>query len=135
MHRLDRDTSGLMLIAKDDKSMRELARKIERRTISKRYLAVVIGEIPENELSIESYIGRDPDDRKRMTAVNPLLPRLAQTRAYVRERRDGYSLLEVDLLTGRTHQIRVHMASIGYPIVGDKVYGREKVNTHLAETV
>ncbi len=70
-----------------------------------------------------------------MTALNPLLPKLARTRAFVRERRDGYSLLEVDLLTGRTHQIRVHLASIGFPIVGDKIYGRSRENELLREGV
>jgi 23S rRNA pseudouridine955/2504/2580 synthase len=66
-----------------------------------------------------------------MTASNPLAPRLAQTRAFVRERRNGYSLVEVDLLTGRTHQIRVHLSSIGFPIVGDSVYGSTGINRIL----
>jgi 23S rRNA pseudouridine1911/1915/1917 synthase len=134
VHRLDKDTSGLIMIAKNDVTMRALQAKIEKRTISKRYLAVVLGEIPESELYIESYIGRDPNDRKRMTAINPVAPRLAQTRAFVRERRNGYSLVEVDLLTGRTHQIRVHLSSIGFPIVGDSVYGSAGANRNLRES-
>jgi len=133
VHRLDKDTSGLLLIAKEDRAMWALQKKIEKRTISKRYLAVVAGEIKDPEIYIESFIGRDPVDRKRMTAIDPINPKLAQTRAYVREVRDGYTLLEVDLLTGRTHQIRVHLASIGYPIVADQVYGRESVNKVFRE--
>ena len=73
-------------------------------------------------------MGRDPNDRKKITAKNPINPKLAKTRAYVRDYQDGLTLLEVDLLTGRTHQIRVHLASIGYPILGDTVYGNETIN-------
>jgi 23S rRNA pseudouridine1911/1915/1917 synthase len=117
-----------LLIAKEDRAMWALQKKIEKRTISKRYLAVVIGEIHDPEIYIESYIGRDPLDRKRNTVIDPINPKLAQTRAFVREIQNGLTLLEVDLLTGRTHQIRVHLASIGYPILGDEVYGRDATN-------
>ena len=133
VHRLDKDTSGLILIAKDDVTMRGLQRKIEKRTIRKIYLAVVVGEPKSSEGFIESFIGRDPENRKKMTANDPINPKLAQTKFRVLESRDGFSLLEVELLTGRTHQIRVHLASIGFPIVGDSVYGREKANAEARE--
>lgn len=122
VHRLDKNTSGLLLVAKNDRAMRSLQKKIEKRTIRKRYLTVVKGEIADPEIYIESFIGRDPLDRKRMTARDPINPKLAQTRAFVREIKNGLTLLEIDLLTGRTHQIRVHLASIGHPILGDEVY-------------
>ena len=131
VHRLDKDTSGLIMIAKNDVFMRALQRKIEKRTIKKTYLALVIWNIPDDTVYIESFIGRSPYDRKKMTAIEPIAPRLAQTRLFVRARVPGYTLVEVDLLTGRTHQIRVHLSSIWHPIVGDQVYGFEKVNTEF----
>ncbi len=133
VHRLDKDTSGLIMIAKNDVAMRALQRKIEKRTIDKFYLAVVIGG-PRDDLGyIESYIGRDPQDRKKMTVDNPINPKLAKTKFRVLERMNGLSLIEVELLTGRTHQIRVHLASIGFPIIGDNVYGREKINKEIMD--
>lgn len=133
VHRLDKDTSGLIMIAKNDVAMRALQRKIEKRTIDKFYLAVVIGA-PKDDLGyIESFIGRDPHDRKKMTAIDPVNPKLAKTKFRVLERMNGLSLIEVELLTGRTHQIRVHLSSIGFPIIGDSVYGREKVNREIME--
>lgn len=113
--------------------MRALQKKMEKRTVEKKYLTVVVGEIPDPEIYIESFLGRDPNDRKRITAQNPVNPKLAKTRARVLERKDGLTLLEVDLLTGRTHQIRVHLSSIGYPILGDATYGREAVNRTYRE--
>ena len=100
------------MIAKDDVFMRALQRKIEKRTIKKTYLALVVGNIGDDTVYIESFIGRSPHDRKKMTAIDPIAPRLAQTRIFVRARIAGYTLVEVDLLTGRTHQIRVHLSSI-----------------------
>ncbi|MDD2487071.1 MAG: RluA family pseudouridine synthase [Candidatus Gracilibacteria bacterium] len=129
VHRLDKDTSGLLIIAKNDKSMRSLQVKMNKRTIKKTYLALVNGIINDNEGYIESFIGRDQFDRKRMTVIDPLNPRLAKTKfkviGYLENR---YTLVEVDLLTGRTHQIRVHFSSIGFPIIGDKTYGNLKAN-------
>ena len=130
VHRLDKDTSGVIIIAKNDKSMHALQLKIAKRTIRKTYLALVIGKIKESEGYIESYIGRDPDNRKKMTTQDPINPKLAKTKFYNKGTIDDkYTLLEVDLLTGRTHQIRVHLSSIGHPIIGDRVYGNPKINT------
>ena len=134
VHRLDKDTSGLIIIAKNDRSMHALQLKIAKRTIEKTYLALVIWIMKDREWYIESFIGRDPYDRKKMTVNDPINPKIAKTkfinRWYIL---DKYTLLEVDLLTGRTHQIRVHLSSIGYPILGDKVYGRESANTDAKE--
>lgn len=134
VHRLDKDTSGLIIIAKNDKSMHALQLKIEKRSIHKTYLALVVWIVKDQEWYIESFIGRDPHDRKKMTTMDPNNPKLAKTKfcnkwiiAW------KYTLLEVDLLTWRTHQIRVHLASIWYPILGDKVYGIEKYNTEALE--
>jgi 23S rRNA-/tRNA-specific pseudouridylate synthase len=114
--------------------MHALQLKMAKRTIHKTYLALVVGKVKEQEGYIESYIGRDPNDRKRMTTAHPINPKLAKTkfrnRGYIA---DKYTLLEVDLLTGRTHQIRVHLASIGHPIIGDKTYGNEKINIEVSE--
>lgn len=134
VHRLDKDTSGVILIAKNDKTMHALQLKIEKRTIEKTYLALVLGKVAEENGYIESYIGRDPNDRKKMTTREPVNPKLAKTRfKKIREIDNKYTLLEVDLLTGRTHQIRVHLSSIGHPIIGDKIYGNIKVNTEALE--
>lgn len=133
VHRLDKDTSGLILIAKNDRSMKELQKKMADRKIKKFYYAVVNGLVKDKEGMIESFIGRDPGDRKRMTTENPANPKLAKTKFTLLHHIDEkYSLLEIELFTGRTHQIRVHMSAIGHPIIGDKVYGNEKVNKEVA---
>ncbi len=129
VHRLDKDTSGVILIAKNDKAMHALQLKIAKRTIEKTYLALVVWIVKDKEWYIESFIGRDPYDRKRMTTLDPNNPKIAKTK--FRNKwiiADKYTLLEVDLMTGRTHQIRVHLASIWYPIVWDKIYGNIKAN-------
>lgn len=134
VHRLDKDTSGLIIIAKNDRSMHALQLKIAKRTIEKTYLALVVGRVKDQEGYIESFIGRDPYDRKKMTVVNPVNPKIAKTKFINRWYfASKYTLLEVDLLTGRTHQIRVHLASIGFPILGDKIYGNEKMNKEAQE--
>lgn len=134
VHRLDKDTSGLIIIAKNDRSMHALQLKIAKRTIQKTYLALVVWKVREQDGYIESYIGRDPNDRKKMTTIEPVNPKLAKTKFCNRwYYHDRYTLLEVDLLTGRTHQIRVHLASIGYPIIGDKIYWNEKINREVLE--
>lgn len=134
VHRLDKDTSGLLVVAKNDRTMLQLQRMMNKRTIKKHYLALVIWLFAEREWYIESFIGRDMHDRTKMTVTSPVNPKLAQTRFRVLGTMNGkYSLVEVDLLTGRTHQIRVHMASIWHPIVGDQTYGNEKINAEFEE--
>ncbi|MDD5377299.1 MAG: RluA family pseudouridine synthase [Candidatus Gracilibacteria bacterium] len=133
VHRLDKDTSGLILIAKNDRSMKALQKKMADRKIKKFYYAVVLGLVKDQEGMIESFIGRDPNDRKRMTTENPVNPKLAKTKfTLLHHLGDKYSLLEIELFTGRTHQIRVHMSAIGHPIIADKVYGNEKTNKEVA---
>ncbi len=134
VHRLDKDTSGVIIIAKNDRAMHALQLKIAKRTIEKTYLALVIGRVTDQEGYIESFIGRDPSDRKKMTTANPVNPKLAKTK-FINKWiiANKYTLLEVDLLTGRTHQIRVHLSSIGYPILWDTKYGNEKANQESDE--
>lgn len=134
VHRLDKDTSWLIIIAKNDKSMHALQLKIEKRSIHKTYLALVVWVVKDREWYIESFIGRDPYDRKKMTTIDPNNPKLAKTKFCNRwVIAWKYTLLEVDLLTWRTHQIRVHLASIWYPILWDKIYGIEKYNLEAEE--
>jgi 23S rRNA pseudouridine1911/1915/1917 synthase len=126
VHRLDRDTSGLILVAKTDLAHESLQRQIGARTVERRYLAVVRGSPKFERAEVDAAIGRHPVDRKRM-AVLPVTaqppPRPALTELKVRERFPGFALLEARLRTGRTHQIRVHCAYIGHPIAGDPIYG------------
>ncbi len=132
VHRLDKETSGLILVAKNDITMRKLQKLIHDHKVQKTYLALVIGT-PKNRIgTIHSEIGRDPHDRLKMTTKNPVEPRNAITHYVIKEsfrfHEKTYSLLEVTLETGRTHQIRVHMAGIGHPILGDEKYGIENEN-------
>ncbi|MCS7081509.1 MAG: RluA family pseudouridine synthase [Bacteroidetes bacterium] len=120
VHRLDKDTSGLLLVAKDEGTHANLARQFQLRTLERRYWALVWGH-PEPEGEISAPIGRDPRDRKRMAVLASGKP--AVTRYRVLERYEALSLLELRLLTGRTHQIRVHCAWLGHPVFGDPVYG------------
>lgn len=136
VHRLDKDTSGLIVIAKNDQAMTALHKNFHDRRIKKTYLALSVGAPREDEGYIESYIGREADSRIRMTVTNPINPKIAKTEFKVLERglEGKYGLFEVNLLTGRTHQIRVHLSTIGYPIIGDKVYGSEKANRVAEES-
>lgn len=122
VHRLDRDTSGVLLVAVSRAAQSALQALFKSRQISKTYLALVYGHPNPEQAAIESPIGRDPQNRKRM-AVLAEGGRYARTEYRVSERLPGCALLEADLLTGRTHQLRVHFGAIGHPIVGDAVYG------------
>lgn len=124
VHRLDRDTSGLLLVAKHDQAQHALQAQFKARTVRKVYLALLEGQLTTPRGRIDAPIGRDPRDRKRMAVVADGRP--AQTDFVVLENLVDTTLVEVDLLTGRTHQIRVHFTSLGHPVVGDRVYGRQK---------
>lgn len=125
VHRLDKDTSGVMVVAKNDRAHIDLAEQIKHRTASRKYLAIVHGTIAEEQGIINAPIGRHPSDRKKM-AVTFSNSKEAVTRFRVIERFINHTLVECKLQTGRTHQIRVHMQYIGHPVVGDPKYGPEK---------
>lgn len=121
VHRLDRDTSGLMIIAKNRRAQQYLINQFKARSVSKGYLVLVKGRLTPVQGIIDAPLGRDPSNRKRMAVVAS--GRQARTTYKVKEYLDGYTLLDIATETGRTHQIRVHLAAIGYPVVGDAVYG------------
>ncbi|HEY7525100.1 MAG TPA: RluA family pseudouridine synthase [Candidatus Limnocylindrales bacterium] len=121
VHRLDRDTSGLVMVARTDRAQASLMAQLKARRIKKTYLALVVGSVAAAVGRIEAPIGRDPRHRTRMAVVPDGRP--AVTGYRVRERLAGWTLLELDLVTGRTHQIRVHLDAIGHPVAGDPVYG------------
>jgi len=125
VHRIDKDTSGLLIAAKNDFAHRALASQLADHTLCRVYDAVVCGNLREDEGTVDAPIGRDPKNRKRM-CVTERNSRRAVTRWRVLERFGAYTLVECRLETGRTHQIRVHMAHLGHPILGDAVYGRKK---------
>lgn len=122
VHRLDKDTSGLLVIGRTAAAVTDLQRQMQSRQTEKRYWVLVRGGIDEDEGIIDRPIGRDPRNRQRMAVRAE--GRSSQTHFWVRERFAGWTLLEAALLTGRTHQLRVHFASIGHPVAGDPTYGR-----------
>jgi 23S rRNA pseudouridine1911/1915/1917 synthase len=127
VHRLDRDTSGLIVVARNDRAQAALMAQLKARRVKKTYLALVDGAVPAENGRIEAPIGRDPRHYSRMAVIASGRPSVTGYR--VRERLPGWTLLEVDLHTGRTHQIRVHLASIGHPIAGDPVYATGRART------
>lgn len=129
VHRIDKNTSGLLMVAKNDLAHTGLAAQIKAHSFMREYEAVVYGNIKDDEGTVNAPIGRHPIKRKQMAVVNG--GREAVTRYKVIERFDGFTHIGVRLETGRTHQIRVHMAYIGHPVAGDEVYGPKKVITEL----
>jgi 23S rRNA pseudouridine1911/1915/1917 synthase len=130
VHRIDKDTSGLIMAAKTDQAHISLAQQIKDRTVTRRYIALVHDHIREESGIIDAPIGRDASDRKKM-AVDVVHGKEAITHFKVLERLREYTLVEARLKTGRTHQIRVHMAYIGHPVVGDPKYGPKKPHFDL----
>ncbi len=126
VHRLDKDTTGLLVVAKDEKAYKALIAQFKRHSVNRRYIALVRGILREDRGTIDAPIGRHPVNRKKM-AVTARNSRHALSHFSVIKRFQGYTLVEVKLETGRTHQIRVHMQYIGHPIVGDTKYGRPGV--------
>lgn len=123
VHRIDKDTSGLLMVAKNDKAHLALAEQLQEHSVERRYIAIVKGHFPHDKGTIDAPIGRDPQDRKKMK-VTFENSKHAVTHFVVLESLKGHSLIECKLETGRTHQIRVHMQYIGHPIVGDPKYGK-----------
>ena len=123
VHRIDKNTSGLLIVAKTDKAHLGLAEQIKAHTFTREYQAVVCGRLKEPHGIIEAPIGRHPVDRKKM-CVTDKNSKPAKTEYTVLEEFNGYTLVKLKLFTGRTHQIRVHMAYIGHPVFGDDVYGK-----------
>lgn len=125
VHRIDKDTTGSIIICKNDEAHRKIAQQLKEHSITRKYRAIVYGRIMEEEGTVNAPIGRHPTDRKKM-AINEKNGKPAVTHYKVLERFDKYTYIECQLETGRTHQIRVHMTSIGHPLLGDEVYGNAK---------
>ncbi len=123
VHRLDKETSGLIIVCKNDKSHQEIAKQIKERKVKRYYYALVYGKVQYDNAVINKPIGRDKIERHKMAVVQK--GKSAITHIKILKRLEDYTLLECSLETGRTHQIRVHMKSIGHPVVGDKTYGKK----------
>lgn len=127
VHRIDKDTSGLLVVAKNDAAHLSLSKQIEEKTCKRTYLALLEGNLKEDNGTVTTYIGRDPADRIKMAVVPPEKGKLAITDFTVLKRyKEGFTLCRFDLRTGRTHQIRVHAKHLSHPVVGDPVYGVKK---------
>lgn len=124
VHRIDKDTSGLLMVAKNDMAHESLVNQLVEKTVTRKYKAIVHGVIPHDFGTIDAPLGRDPKDRQSMTVVDD--GKHAVTHFHVLERFNAFTLVECQLETGRTHQIRVHMKYIGYPLAGDPKYGPKK---------
>jgi 23S rRNA pseudouridine1911/1915/1917 synthase len=128
VHRLDKDTSGILLIAKNDKALNFFQKQFKERKVKKKYLALVVGNLKNKEGTIETLLGRSPKDRRKQKVYLPQEPkakgkREAITKYKVLQRFKNYDLIEVEPQTGRKHQIRTHFAYLGHPVAGDKLYG------------
>lgn len=132
VHRLDKDTSGLILLAKNERAHRWLQDQFRLRKVEKTYLALVDGAPPTPSGRVEASLGRDPAHRKRMAILPPGKGREAASEYRTLERYKAHTLLEVHPLTGRTHQIRLHLAFLGCPVVGDRVYGKKKPTVEIS---
>ncbi len=130
VHRIDRDTTGSLIVCKNDQAHREIAAQLKAHSLNRTYRAIVHGVLEDEEGTVDAPIGRDERDRKRM-AVNEKNGKAAVTHYQVLKRFRDYTYIECRLETGRTHQIRVHMTSIGHPLLGDEVYGARKTSFHL----
>lgn len=130
VHRIDMDTTGVIIACKNDLAHNSIAEQLKVHSITRKYYAVVFGSLPDDEGTVEAPIGRHPTDRKKMSVISKN-GKEAVTHYRVLERFRGYTYVECRLETGRTHQIRVHMASIGHPLLGDQVYGPAKQPFHL----
>lgn len=130
VHRIDKDTSGLLIVAKNDTAHIHLAEQIKEHSFTREYLAICYGNVKQENGLVSAPIGRDPKNRQRMAVVYKN-SKSAVTHYEVVERFEGFTMMRFRLHTGRTHQIRVHMASIGHPIAGDPLYGPKKVITEL----
>jgi 23S rRNA pseudouridine1911/1915/1917 synthase len=126
VHRLDKDTSGIMVVARTEQALKVLSAQFKDRIVQKKYLALVAGVIKKGSGTIEAAIGRHVKERKKIS-VHTASPREAVTLYKVKERFRNATLVEVEIKTGRTHQIRVHLAHLGFPVLGDRVYGGAKV--------
>ena len=125
VHRIDKDTTGVLIVCKNDKAHNALAEQLKEHSITRKYRAIVCGNLKDDEGTVDAPLGRHPQDRKKMAIVCTGGKR-AVTHYRVLERFGNYTYIECQLETGRTHQIRVHMASLGHPLLGDEVYGRVK---------
>ena len=130
VHRIDKDTSGLLIVAKNDKAHMGLAEQIKEHSFTREYNAVICGHLKDQEGKVNAPIGRNPKDRKKM-CVTMQNSKNAVTHYSVIEEYNGYSHISLKLETGRTHQIRVHMAHLGHPVAGDLVYGHDKKSAEL----